>query len=555
MPKLKSGALLSNNPSKSKAAPSLSNLIDSGMEEDGRDSNMDPLPTPDSNQENPKPTEKERKPPGRPKAVVSKNTRAKTSRRRSGVPVAAKTKGRPRKKVTVQRTALQEQASDRHQSDDESMGDAAEKEQDGLKSEEDAVSMDELVTKDQPRKRGKQVPKAKRKPEEEPRQQVNVTENDGEFEYTPTVVRTQSKKAGMAAKQTGGHNPSIEPQHAQKIVPETQQRPMDLDESAFPEDGDAEDVVPQSVFRQSSNQGSNSRQRQPFLTRRRAGSASDTDRAAGDPATRRRIGELTKKLENVDIKYRNLREIGLKEAEANFEKLKEQSESRANAANGLIISLKKELATQTAIAQESRSLQKQLGTSDAALSAAQQHVNELSTSLSEAQNEINALQIKLANSRGASVAVESVNAKTPGSAMRGKGQLRTIMVGSAEAAQAAQVALLKEDLYSDLTGLILRGVERGDESDVYDCIQTGRNGTLHFKLAVANDNDAKIHYEDATFLYTPRFDTNRDRDLLELLPDYLSEEIVFSRVNAAKFYGRVVETLTKKRTEDDLRQR
>ena len=51
------------------------------------------------------------------------------------------------------------------------------------------------------------------------------------------------------------------------------------------------------------------------------------------------------------------------------------------------------------------------------------------------------------------------------------------MVGSAEAAHAAQVAQLKEDLYSDLTGLILRGVDRGDDADVYDCIQTGRNGS------------------------------------------------------------------------------
>jgi hypothetical protein len=51
------------------------------------------------------------------------------------------------------------------------------------------------------------------------------------------------------------------------------------------------------------------------------------------------------------------------------------------------------------------------------------------------------------------------------------------MVGSAEAAHAAQVAQLKEDLYSDLTGLILRGVEIGSEADVYDCIQTGRNGS------------------------------------------------------------------------------
>ena len=60
---------------------------------------------------------------------------------------------------------------------------------------------------------------------------------------------------------------------------------------------------------------------------------------------------------------------------------------------------------------------------------------------------------------------------------RNQAQARTIMVGSAEAAHAAQVAQLKEDLYSDLTGLILRGVDIGSDSDTYDCIQTGRNGS------------------------------------------------------------------------------
>ena len=102
---------------------------------------------------------------------------------------------------------------------------------------------------------------------------------------------------------------------------------------------------------------------------------------------------------------------------------------------------------------------------------------QLSSTLSQTENENKALQAKLAASRAASVQVESVNAKTPGSAMKGKTQSRTIMVGSAEAAQAAQIAQLKEDLYSDLTGLILRGVDRGDDSDLYDCIQTGRNGS------------------------------------------------------------------------------
>lgn len=148
------------------------------------------------------------------------------------------------------------------------------------------------------------------------------------------------------------------------------------------------------------------------------------------------------------------------------------------AAEDLIVSLRKELALQKALSQDSRSLQTQITARDADLTKTQALADQLSTSLSEAQNENKALQAKLANSRSASSTVESLNARTPGSAMRGKTPAaRTVMVGSAEAAQAAQVAQLKEDLYSDLTGLILRGVERGDESDVYDCLQTGPNGS------------------------------------------------------------------------------
>ena len=140
--------------------------------------------------------------------------------------------------------------------------------------------------------------------------------------------------------------------------------------------------------------------------------------------------------------------------------------------------MKKDLATQKALAQESQLLSKQIATKDTDLTTANAKAALLTTSLTEAQNEIKALQAKLANVRSAPPTVESVHtSKTPGSAVKGKAQLRTLMVGSAEAAQAAQVAQLKEDLYSDLTGLIMRGVEKGEESDVYDCIQTGRNGS------------------------------------------------------------------------------
>ena len=74
---------------------------------------------------------------------------------------------------------------------------------------------------------------------------------------------------------------------------------------------------------------------------------------------------------------------------------------------------------------------------------------------------------------------------------------------------------------------------------------------LHFKLAIATEGSGKgTSYEDTEFQYTPHLDAGRDSQLLELLPDYLTEEITFSRQNAAKFYGRVVEALTKKKRDD-----
>lgn len=57
---------------------------------------------------------------------------------------------------------------------------------------------------------------------------------------------------------------------------------------------------------------------------------------------------------------------------------------------------------------------------------------------------------------------------------------RMLTMGNSEAiAQATQQHQLKEDLYSDLTGLIVRGVKRDQQTgeDVYDCIQTGKNGS------------------------------------------------------------------------------
>ena len=219
----------------------------------------------------------------------------------------------------------------------------------------------------------------------------------------------------------------------------------------------------------------NSRMRTEGVYRSRAGSASDNER--GDPNLRRKLGDVTRRFENIELKYMNLKEVGINEATANFERLRKQCEATTAASNELVASLRKELEAQAPLLSDSRKATKDLKNRDAELSSLKQKNTELTSSLTTAQNEIKALQAKLAASRAASVPAESVPTKAPASAAKPETKVRTIVSGSAEAIQAAQTAQMKEDLYSDLTGLIIRSAKRTGEGDTFDCLQTGRNGS------------------------------------------------------------------------------
>lgn len=489
-------------PAKAKPVAPLSGFVESDMDDELDTATPEARPTPDSNQENkPAPAKKGR---GRTKAAGAKFTKTKAPARRVSGGAVAKKKGAPRKKAAAKREPLKEQTNIQHGSDTEEV-DGFDAKQDEIADPIEDVSMDEAVVKRQPaakrkpavRGRKKAAP-AKQEPEKELEQQSKATEKDGEFEYTPTVSR-QSKlvaKPAAAAQKAPVGRPK-----AAKEIPETQAEPMEMEPSSLPVD---EDAIPQSVYRQPSNFQTAPKIRQPSVLRRRAGSASDTERTSNDPTLRRKLGDLTKKFDNLELKYNNLREVGIEEAKTNFSNLKAQSEAKTKTANDLIASLRKDISHQKSLAQESRLLTQQISTKDSDIATLHEKNTLLTTSLQEAQNEIKALHAKLSNVRSASSAVESVQAsKTPGSAIKGKATQRTVMMGSAEAAQAARVALLKEDLYSDLTGLIIRGVEKGPapsdksmicdksmiaadetgnliriEADIYDCIQTGRNGSM-----------------------------------------------------------------------------
>lgn len=98
----------------------------------------------------------------------------------------------------------------------------------------------------------------------------------------------------------------------------------------------------------------------------------------------------------------------------------------------------------------------------------------MAASLAEARSETKTLSVRLAATRS--------DAGVPGSAVKG-GVARPM--SNQEIVQAMQ---MKEDLYGDLTGLIVRGIKHEGGEDVYDCIQTGRNGSKFSRAPRASSN-------------------------------------------------------------------
>ncbi|KAI9710312.1 MAG: hypothetical protein M1820_002807 [Bogoriella megaspora] len=551
-------------------AASLSGMLDDGSDDDLTQSVNDFLSSPDSAVENIAPPKKKATASsGKSANNAAKATKTKAPSRRvsgGGVKKAAAKKGTTtsRKALTERNTA---KANTRGDSDVEEVEDF----DDSVEVVEDekpipVAATEKKKTKARQDRDGAKKPRTKRQPDrEEVQQQKHETNKQAQ-----AAPRIPASKGRSAAKKKA---PSNEPQH---VIPETQFEPMDVDVTAATTEGDTGTIKgdsstveplpaiskpPPNRRPAAARAGSESRQRRPERTR--SASASDREGRISDPALRRKLGDTTKKLESLEIKYRNLQEVGTRTAESNFEKLKKASDERAKHSNELVASLKKDLAD----------LQKRLDTQIAESSSDHSKVTILSDqnknleaenktlkqSLQQTEGENRTLAAKVAANRTASVepAEKEKKATTTNSFRASTTGPKNASASNAEAAKETQIRQLKEDLYSDLTGLLIRGVKREEGEDIYDCIQTGRNGTLHFHLTVANPastSDPKTPsnaYEEAEFGYTPLLDDSRDKELKEVLEDYLQEEIFFPRWQAAKFYGKVMECVTKKIVVED----
>lgn len=258
---------------------------------------------------------------GKAKGSTNKVSKAKP-RRASGGPFAGRKKAASKKKATTKRVPLKEHVNYGDADDTEEVEDFEGQDNAGSEAEKSAISVDELVAVKQPAKRGRAAGL----------QQIKTIAKDGEFEYTPKTTRHKkipnlhARKPGRAA---GQRKPIFEPEQSPQIIPDTQDVSMGTEQSALPiNEVGVEQEIYQPFFGGTKNTRTKPSSRQQIASRRRVGGTSDTDQGLGDSTLKRKLGEMTRRFESLEMKYQNLQDIGIKDAEANFEKLRQSSEAK-----------------------------------------------------------------------------------------------------------------------------------------------------------------------------------------------------------------------------------
>ena len=187
-----------------------------------------------------------------------------------------------------------------------------------------------------------------------------IPEPEPEPAPAPPKKSTKSTKPKTTDAQPDQDKPVAKPKTKTKrapspepapIIPETQPEPEEIEQSVVEEeppadlmDIDREPLTVPQPLKTHSRQRSASIQRQAVpgaiysrarSTSRQPGtysrgrSASDTERRVAESEANRRLADMTKKYEEMRMKYDSVFELGPKAAEANFERLKKATDQKA----------------------------------------------------------------------------------------------------------------------------------------------------------------------------------------------------------------------------------
>lgn len=148
-----------------------------------------------------------------------------------------------------------------------------------------------------------------------------VPETQPEPAAQPLAKRGRKPKARAEAEHEIPETQQPEPEPE---IPETQQ--LETMELSIDEDAQMEELPNFSRVGMSSVQ--RAQPQMLFGASYRTVPASESK--LNDPLMRRRIAEMTRKYQDLEAKYRDLREVGVMEAERNYDRLKQQSEEKSN---------------------------------------------------------------------------------------------------------------------------------------------------------------------------------------------------------------------------------
>lgn len=303
------------------ALANISFTVDSASEDDMTHDELNAMPTPDSNTENKAPGRKARGKAAQPAKAASA---AKATTKGKSTTRAAETKkeNAATKKAPAKagRKALAERKNGADSDADEA----------------DELDEDDATEPVKPAKRGR-PPKAPKV--------MKVHEGEGPTEEEPAPVKrgrkaavkesvpkkeTKTKSVSKSRSNKRSADSEVEPDAF--TIPETQaepeEDPMDIEDSVEIEEiPESMPPPPRPSARTAARRpAAASRTRQPSTAGRRAGSLSDTER---DPAMRRKVGDLTKKLEAMTAKYETLKDVAMSGKESSFEQLRKRTEQVA----------------------------------------------------------------------------------------------------------------------------------------------------------------------------------------------------------------------------------
>ncbi len=329
---------------KYKSAFSLAGMVDSSPDRlENYPKNINAMPTPDSIEEI-APAETTRGRPAKGKNTATEKGRADGISSRTGsvagsrkpgpserAAAAAAAKKRP---MMERRMKSQQQKSDLDELDELDV--ANEQAQKGANTGDDMVSHDELdaslVSPVAPPRKSK-VPRAKA-------QNDPVKRAKGAVTTTKEKKRAQQQEEEEMMMPADGHTNDGP---ARSDYEEMQEPPSITLDDSLPL-GNLNDVseldapTPKPVPKVSRSSRAPSEVPPPRAApppslngtkRKRAeGGATSDIEASSDPILRRKLGDVTRRYENLETKHRKLREVGIKEAEVNFERLKKQMQEK-----------------------------------------------------------------------------------------------------------------------------------------------------------------------------------------------------------------------------------